>query len=343
MERLIGQFMEAKPMELRKPKVIQPQRGVWRQLMGRQETAILISLIVVLTFFYIRNPAMLAPLTVTSILRTMAFPGLIGMGMVLLMIAGEIDLSTAPVMSLTAVLAAVLIRDSGLPIWLSVLVSLGVSLLIGLLNAFLTVKVGVNAVLTTLGVGFAVRGVSYLFSNGLPIYPLPEDVGFIGSLRPFGISAAFALMIVVMIIVQVILNRTRWGAMIFATGSNKLAAEACGINTARVKTVCFMLTSLLAGCAGLLYMSQLPLPSGDPIIGRNLELDIIAGVILGGVSFFGGRGSAFGTFFGVLLMQVVRSGMIIARFDSYWQMPILGALMVAAASIDVIRRRRQDR
>ncbi len=90
-------------------------------------------------------------------------------------------------------------------------------------------------------------------------------------------------------------------------------------------------------------MSQLPLPSGDPIIGRNLELDIIAGVILGGVSFFGGRGSAIGTLFGVMLMQVVRSGMIIARFDPYWQTPVLGALMVAAASVDVIRHRRQDR
>ena len=90
-------------------------------------------------------------------------------------------------------------------------------------------------------------------------------------------------------------------------------------------------------------MSQLPLPSGDPIIGRNLELDIIAGVILGGVSFFGGRGSAFGTLFGVLMIQVIRTGMVVARFDPWWQVPVLGVFMVAAASVDVIRHRRYER
>ncbi len=335
--------MEVKGIELTKVTTGQSVMASLRRLLTKQEAAILIPFIALTLFFYLRNPAMLAPLTVTSILRTMAFPGLIGMGMVLLMISGEIDLSTASVMSLTAVFTAVLIRDVGLPIWVSVVISLGVALLIGLINALLTVKVGVHAVLTTLGVGFAVRGISYLFSNGLPIYPLPPEVGEIGSLRPFGLSAAFVLMILIMVVVQILLNRTRWGAMIFATGSNKLAAQICGINTNLVKTLCFMLTSFLAGCSGLLYMSQLPLPSGDPIIGRNLELDIIAGVILGGVSFFGGRGSAIGTLFGVMLMQVVRSGMIIARFDPYWQTPVLGALMVAAASVDVIRHRRQDR
>jgi ribose transport system permease protein len=314
-----------------------------RRVLARHETAILIPLITLTLFFYLRNPAILAPITVTSILRTMAFPGLIGMGMVMLMISGEIDLSTASVMSLTAVFAAALIRDGGFPVWLAAICALGVSLLIGLINAVLTVRVGVHAVLTTLGVGLAVRGISYLFANGLPIYPLPEEVGYLGTLRPLGISVAFVLMLVVMVVVHIILNRTTWGSAIFATGSNKAAAQVVGINTNRVKTLAFMLTSFLAGCSGLLYMSQLPLPSGDPIIGKNLELDIIAGVILGGVSFFGGRGSAIGTLFGVMLMQVIRTGMVVAQFDSWWQVPTLGVFMLAAASVDVIRHRRAER
>jgi ribose transport system permease protein len=318
-------------------------RRVARSLLSRHEAAIVITLIVLLAFFYLRNPAILAPITVTSILRTMAFPGLIAMGMVILMITGEIDLSTASVMSLTAVFAAALIRDSGVPVWLAVICALGLSLLIGLLNAILTVRIGVHSVLTTLGVGLAVRGASYLFANGLPIYPLPQEVGYLGTLRPLGVSVAFVLMIVMMIVSHVVLSRTTWGGAIFATGANKLAAEVVGIRTTRVKTLAFMLTSLLAGCSGLLYMSQLPLPSGDPIIGKNLELDIIAGVILGGVSFFGGRGSAIGTLFGVLLMQVIRTGMVVAQFDPYWQVPVLGVFMLGAASIDVIRHRRSER
>jgi ribose transport system permease protein len=335
-------------MDLTKSELVKPSTGQGivlfvRRLFARQEAAILIPLIVLTLFFSLRNPNMLAPITVTSILRTMAFPGLIGMGMVVLMITGEIDLSTASVMSLTAVLAAVLVRDVGWPVWQAAVGSLIVALLIGLVNALLTVRVGVHAVLATLGTGLAVRGISYMFSNGLPIYPLPEEVGYLGSQRPLGISVAFVLMLVVMVAVHIMLNRTRWGAAVFATGANKLAAEICGIKTGRVKTLAFMLTSFLAGCSGLLYMSQLPLPSGDPIIGKSLELDIIAGVILGGVSFFGGRGTAVGTLFGVMIIQIVRTGMVVAKFYPTWQVPLLGLLMVAAASVDVIRHRRFER
>jgi len=313
-----------------------------RSLLARQEAAIMILLFALLAFFYSRNSAMLAPTTVVSILRTMAFPGLIAMGMVQLMIAGEIDLSTGAMMSLGAVFAAKLIRDVGLPVPAAVACSMGVALLVGLTNALLTVKVGVPAVITTIGTAFIVRGISYSFTNGLPIYPLPPEVGIIGTWRPLGLSFTFFLMLGLMIVVQILLNRTRWGARLYSTGGNKLAAQVCGINTDRVKTICFMVTSLLAGMAGMLTMSQLPLTPGDPVIGRNLELDILVGVIVGGVSFYGGRGSAIGAFLGVAFIQVVRSGLVIGRFDSYLQTPVLGILLVIAAAVDVLRYGRRE-
>ncbi|MDM8006853.1 MAG: ABC transporter permease [Phycisphaerae bacterium] len=299
-------------------------------------------IVVVGAFFYSRNTAMVDAATLRSILRTMAFPGLISMGMVQLMIAGEIDLSTGAVMSLAAVFAAKLIRDAGLSVPEAVLCSLGVALLVGLANGLLTVKVGVPAVITTIGMSFIARGISYSFTNGLPIYPLPPEVAIIGSWKPLGISFTFFLMLGAMIVVEILLNRTRWGAMLFATGGNKLAAQVCGINTDRVKIICFMATSLLAGMAGMLTMSQLPMTPGDPIIGKNLELDILAGVIVGGVSFYGGRGSAIGSFLGVAFIQLVRSGVVIARFSSYLQVPVVGVLLVLAAVVDVLRHRRSE-
>jgi ribose transport system permease protein len=314
-----------------------------RSILGRQETGIILLTIFLMAFFYSRNPAMLAPLTIVSILRTMAFPALIAMGMVQLMIAGEIDLSTGAMMSLSAVFAAKLIRDAGIPIPVAALCSLGVAVLVGLANAIITVKVGVPAVITTIGTMFIVRGVSYSFTNGLPIYPLPAEVGIIGSWRPLGISFTFFLALSLMVVVQILLSRTRWGSALFATGGNKLAAQVCGINTDRVKTICFVETSVLAGVAGMLTMSQLPQTPGDPIIGRNLELDILAGVIIGGVSFYGGRGSAIGAFVGVFFIQLVRSGLVIGRFDSFLQAPILGLLLMIAASVDVLRHRRSER
>ena len=313
-----------------------------RSTLGRQEAGIILLCIILLAFFYSRNPAMLAPLTIVSILRTMAFPALIGMGMVQLMIAGEIDLSTGAMMGLGAVFAAKLIRDIDLPIPVAVACSLGAGVLVGLTNAFFTVKVGVPSVITTIGTMFIVRGLAYSFTNGTPIYPLPKEVAIIGSWRPLGISFAFFLALGLMIIVQVLLSQTRWGSALFATGGNKLAAQVSGINTNRVKTLCFVVTSLLAGMAGMLTMSQLPLTPGDPIIGRNLELQILVGVIIGGVSFFGGRGSAVGAFVGVFFIQLVRSGLVIGRFDSFLQTPVLGFLLILAAIIDVLRNRREE-
>ena len=316
--------------------------GSARTILGRQETGILLLCIVLTAFFYARNPAMLVPTTFIAILRTMAFPALIAMGMVQLMIAGEIDLSTGAMMSLSAVFGAKLIRDGGFSIPVAVVFSLGAAVLVGLANAFFTVKIGIPSVITTIGTMFIVRGVSYSFTNGLPIYPLPEEVGIIGSWRPLGLSFTFFLALFAMALVQLLLSSTRWGSSLFATGGNKLAAQVCGINTDRVKTICFVATSVLAGMAGLLTMSQLPGTPGDPIIGKNLELHILVGVIVGGVSFYGGRGSAIGAFLGVFFIQLVKSGLVIGRFNSFLQIPVLGLLLMLAAVADVLRHRRDE-
>jgi ribose transport system permease protein len=324
--------------------------GALRALVAQQEFSIIALFIVLLLFFFSRNKAMLDILTINSLLRTMAFPGLVAMGLVQLMIAGEIDLSTSAMMSLAAVFTAKMIRDVFVPagmsnttaIVLAVLCTLAAAVLLGLLNSVLVVRIGVPAVIATIGTQFMVRGVSYSFTNGLPIYPLPPEVAIIGSWRPLNISFTFFLMLGLCVVVHLLLTRSRWGAALFATGSNKVAAQVCGINTNRVKTICFVMTAVLAAIAGLLTMSSLPMTPGDPIIGRNLDLDILAGVVIGGVSFYGGRGSAIGTFFGVLFIQMVRSGIVVAHFNAYLQAPSIGVMLLLAAVADVIRRRRAD-
>ena len=306
-----------------------------------QEFAILIPFFLLLTFFYTRNEAMLNEITIFSILRTIAFPALIAMGMVQLMIAGELDLSTGAVMSFSAVFTAKLIRDLDFAVTEAVLIALFVSIIFGLLNAFLTIKIGIFSVIATIGTGFMIRGGSYLFTNGLPIYPLPESFALLGSLRPFNLSFTFLLMIILTIVVQVLLRSSKWGTALYATGSNLKAAKMAGINTTKVKTICFVTTSFLSAVAGLLTMSQLPGTPGDPIIGLNLELDILAGVIVGGVSLYGGRGSAIGTFIGVAFIQLVRRGLVIAHFNPYLQLPALGMLLMIAVAWDVIRHKKR--
>ncbi len=342
--------MELTRTESNKTSLVARTGLALRGLVGMQEFAIIVAFLVVLVFFWWRNPAMLLPVTVSSIMNTMAFAGLIGLGLVQLMIAGEIDLSMGAMMSMAAVFCAKMIRDVFVPAGLSggqaviagAVVALAAALLVGLINSALVVKIGVPAVIATIGMQFVVRGVSYSFTTGVPVYPLPPEMAIVGSLRPFGgVSFTFFLMLGLAIVAHILLSRTRWGASLFATGGNKLAAQVCGINTDRVKTICFMLTSFLAGLAGILTMSSLPQTPGDPIIGRSSDLDILAGVVIGGVSLFGGKGSAIGTFFGILFIQMVRSGIVVAHFNSYLQQPVLGFMLVLGASVDVIRHFRR--
>jgi ribose transport system permease protein len=329
-------------MEIHLTTPAQGRRRVlpWRNLLRLPNAGMLLSVTGVTLFFYALNHTLLAPVTVTSILNTMAYSTLVGMGLAMLLIAGEMDLSTASVMSLCAVAAAWLMTKGGLPAWAGVAGALVLALGIGLVNGLLTVKVGAPSLVATLAVGLGIRGAANLLTRGVPIYPLPPEIGAVGALRPLGMSVTFVLMLVVLAVTQIILSLTRWGAMVYATGGNKAAAEQCGIHPDRVKIACFMLTSLLAACAGLLTMCQIK--AGDPAIGSDgLEVVILTGVIIGGVSFFGGRGSAVGAFLGILLLQVLFTGLIVAHFKSSVQGPITGAILATVAAVDVMRHRKR--
>jgi ribose transport system permease protein len=324
-----------------KPTALPLHRGgseIWRSLLGLQEVAMLIPVVVLTLGFYGVNPNMLSAVTVRSVLYTVAYPGLVAMGLVLLMIVGEIDFSTGPVMGLCAVVAAWLMNMHGWPSWAGAVGGLLLALAVGLVNGVLTVKLGAPSLVVTLAVGVTARGAGYMLTTqGGPIYPLPPEVGALGTLRPLGLSVAIILMLVMLAAMHTLLSRTRWGAAAYATGGNKIAAQRCGINTDRVKIIAFMLTSLLAGVAGMLIMCQLT--TGDPIIGRTQELSILTGVVLGGTSFWGGRGSAINAFLGILLVQIVKTGLILIHVGAAWHILIIGVLFVLAAAIDAKRRR----
>jgi ribose transport system permease protein len=304
-----------------------------------QDIGLLLSVVALTLLFYRLNPAILAPATVRSILTAASYPALVGLGLVMLMIAGEIDLSTGPVMGACAVCAAWLMKYGGWPAWPAVAGGLGLALVVGLTNGLLTVKVGAPSLVASLAVGITIRGASYMLTRGVPVYPLAPEVAMVGGWRPVGMSVITVLMLIGLIAAQVVLRQTRWGAAIYATGGNRAAAEYVGINVDRVKIACFMLTSLLAGCSGLLVMSQIG--AGDPIIGRTLEMSIFMGVILGGGSFYGGRGSALATVLAALLIQIVKTGLVLVHVDSAWFYLILGLVLATAAGIDALRHRRR--
>ena len=133
------------------------------------------------------------------------------------------------------------------------------------------------------------------------------------------------------------LTKTIWGRAIYATGGNAEVANVAGIRTQRVKIACFIATSTLAALAGVLVMAQLN--SGQPEIGQGWELEVIASVVIGGVSLFGGIGSITGAALGLFLMQLVRSGLAISKANPQWQTIAIGVIMIGAVGLDLLRRR----
>jgi ribose transport system permease protein len=209
--------------------------------------------------------------------------------------------------------------------------------LAGLVNGFVTVWAGVPAFIATLGMLYIARGLNYLLCKGNPVYPIPLGLKEFGQAEPLGMSWAFLLYALVLLAADFALRKTVAGRKVYATGGNREVARIAGINTSAVKIGAFAMTGLLAGLAGILQMAQLNV--GQPEIGQGWELDVIAGVVIGGVSLFGGEGTVLGAGLGLLLMQVVRGGLVMTGVNTHWQTVAVGAIMIAAVGVDLLRRK----
>ncbi len=299
------------------------------------EVGALIPLVALAMIFAVVAPVMLSPDSLAGLLRAMQFLAIVAVGQAVLMIAGELDLSVGAVAGLSSILAAWLMKESGWPFALALTGALIVGAAVGLINGIIAVVVGVPAFITTLGMLYVARGTAYLIST--PLYGLPPALADFGAARPLGLSWAFLIFLAVAGIADLGLRFTIYGRMIYATGGNREVAHVTGINTTAVKLACFALSGFLASLAGLLTMSSFNI--GQPEAGEGWELDVIAGVVIGGTSLFGGVGTVAGACLGLLLMQVVRSGLVMVGVSTHWQTIAVGAIMVAAVAFDLLRRR----
>jgi ribose transport system permease protein len=307
-----------------------------RRLLDISEIGVLVPLVVAVIIFTSVRSAFLSPLDVEAILIGMSYYGIIGVGQTLLLISGEFDLSVGSNAGLSAVSAA-WIMTHGVPAEFGIVAGIGVGALVGLVNAFVVVKLGVPAFIATIGMLYIAQGVTLLIGNGYPIYPLPSIIGEIGTGRLFDLSYSVYLFVFLTIVGELVLRRTTFGRAAYATGGNREVARIAGINVGRIKTVNFVVTGALAGLCGILVMASVASASSD--IGDGYELIVIASVVIGGVSLFGGVGSVIGAFLGVLLLQVVQSGLVVSGLSANWQTVAVGAIMILAVGMDVLRRR----
>jgi ribose transport system permease protein len=210
--------------------------------------------------------------------------------------------------------------------------------LVGLVNGLVVVRLHVPAFIQTLGMLFIGQGLIQVVTLGYPVYPLPAAVGEIGQAQVFlGLGWSFVFFAALALAADFTLRRTTLGRNCYAVGGNVEVARLVGIDTARYKIGAFMFVGMLAAVAGMFVMADLA--SGTTSIGSGWELAVIAGVVVGGVSLFGGTGTVAGGLIGMLLLQVVQSGLVISGVSANWQQIAVGVIMVAAVGLDVLRRR----
>jgi ribose transport system permease protein len=318
-----------------------PARSWGRRALGLiavGEVGVIAALVLLILIFYILQPAFLSDRNIRAILQVVSFVGIIAIGQTLLLVTGEFDLSVGSNAGLSAVVSARLMTMFGLPVPVAVLGGLLTGAAVGLVNGLVVVKLRIPAFIQTLGMLFIGQGLIQVVTNGAPVYPLPPEVSTLGMATVvFGLGWSFVFFIVAAVAADFVLRRTVLGRNMYATGGNPEVARLVGINTDLYKIGAFVTIGALAAIAGMFVMADLQ--SGTTSIGSGWELAVIAGVVVGGVSLFGGAGTLAGGIIGVLLLQVVSSGLVVVGVSSNWQQIAVGVIMVLAVGLDIVRRR----
>ncbi|MFF5209343.1 ABC transporter permease [Streptosporangium sp. NPDC000396] len=278
-------------------------------------------------------------LTVTNLLNVgvqAAVTAILAFGVTFVIITGGIDLSVGSVAALSAIVLAWTASAAGMPWPLATVIALGVGLACGLVNAMLIAYGKLPPFIATLAMLGIARGLALVVSQGSPI-PMPEAVTHLGDTIGDYLPVPVVVMVVMGMITAVILNRTYTGRAIYAIGGNEEAARLSGIKVNRQKLVTYGLSGLFAAIAGIVLASRLA--SAQPQAAAGYELDAIAAVVIGGASLSGGKGRAFGTFVGALILAVLRNGLNLLSVSAFWQQVVIGVVIALAVLLDTLRRR----
>lgn len=293
---------------------------------------IYIGFVVVFAFFAVllRDEGFLSATNLLNIFRQTATITVIAVGMTYVIACAEIDLSVGSVAGLSSVCAAMAIAAFGLVP--GIIAGLLVGVVVGAINGGLVSLLGIPSFLVTLGMLGVAAGLAQWITQSAP-QPILNDTFIVifggGNFGP--IPGLLVWSAIFVIIGAVVMNKTRFGRQVLATGGNRTAAQFTGVNAKRIKFQVMLLSGVVASVAGMLYAGRLE--SGRFQWGAGDELSAIAAVILGGTSLFGGAGSVVGTLFGALLIGLINNGLILAGLDSSQQQVVRGVIIILAVAL----------
>ncbi len=299
-----------------------------------ESLVVLVVLCIVMTLL---SPFFLSTSNILNILLATATIGVLAIGATYVIASAGLDLSLGSVLGLSAVFGAFLVDRLGLPWPFGIVGALFAGFAAGYVNGQLITRLRIPAFIVTLGMLGIARGLALVISSGQAIYGLPSELVYLGQGRPFGIPMPVIIFFLVAVVTHYILAHTKYGKHTLVIGDNEQAARATGIQVERHRRSLYAFSGLMAGIAGLIFMTRVN--AGDPTAGLNYELTAITAAIIGGTNLFGGRGSIFGTMIGALIMGVLQNGLNLMAVQSYYQQMAIGAVLIFAVWLDQFNRK----
>jgi len=313
-----------------------PEPDRWRQLArtllrGERPYMLYIAFAILLVIFSFASPWFLSLENFLNIGRQTTLVSIIAVGMTFVIISRQIDLSVASNLALSGMAAAMAMAHIGNHWIVGAVAGIGCGALVGFINGVLTTRLAIPSFLVTLGTLSAARGLALMVTSTKPVIITDETYfAVFGEGSLLGIPAPIAWTAAAMIAGILLLHYNIFGRRIYAAGGNPTAALYSGIQIKRVTTIAFVLTGMLAGLAALVLSARSH--AARPDVVQGMELDVIASVILGGCSLFGGRGFILGTLLGSLIIGTLNNGLVLLGVSSPLQLVIKGAIIVAAVA-----------
>ena len=304
----------------------------------RSEHLVLVVILAVLVVaLSISTQNFLSASNAIAILRQCSLLLIVGVGMTMLLISGEVDISVGASMGFTGCVAMDAINRTG-SLELGMAIGILFAAAVGLVNGLVVTKLRVNSLIATIAMMMVLQGGVFLYTREAVQnrHHIPAFQGLgAGYVGPFPLPLIIAAAIIA--VAWVVVQRTKYGRYLFAVGANEKAARLSGLRSDRVKLAAFVLTGALVGVAATILASLMN--AGQPTAGRGFELTVIAAVILGGTSLAGGRGTLVGTILGIFVLKVIDNGIIMLRWNQDWQMIVPGVVIIIATWLDRMRRR----
>lgn len=301
-----------------------------RILLGNKSYIILLLLCV---FLSVASPLFLKPANILNVLRQVSVSAIACAGFTLILGSGSMDLSVGMVLCLSGVFAAKM-SVAGVPLFLVIPLTMLIGALFGGINSTITTKFGLPVFIVTLATSSVYQGTAYIITKNIPVNGLPQNFIDLGQGHWFGVPIPIYIMALSLVVMWVILNRTKFGRQAIAMGGNAEAARVSGIRVDRTKLYCFMLLGMYTGLAAVLQTARSA--SAQLSAGSSLTMDAIAAVVIGGTSMKGGNANIVGSLAGCLIVGIVSNGLNLLRVDANWQIVAKGILILLAVVLDAV-------